>query len=135
MEIQINNKPTLLWLDDVRSPFASDWLMQFAPEFDEQRENVVWVKTYKEFCNYITDNEMPELICFDHDLADRYYDNQTQSEHTIWHEKTGYDCAHWLVNYCIDNDVDLPQWKIQSANEVGKENIDKLLKNYLKHKK
>jgi len=128
---------TLLWLDDIRNPFIGDWLLQYSPDYyyrEHFAQQVVWVKNYKDFCKWITENGLPEIICFDHDLADRYYDNQTQSEHTIWHEKTGMDCAHWLVNYCIDNDVDLPQWKIQSANEVGKENIDKLLKNYLKHK-
>ena len=43
---------------------------------------------------------------------------------------TGYDCAKWLVEYCMDNDKDIPPYGIQSANPVGKENIDKLLKSY-----
>lgn len=45
-------------------------------------------------------------------------------------EKTGYDCAVWLVNYCMDNKCTIPKWNIQSANPVGKENIKKLLENY-----
>jgi len=128
---------TLLWLDDIRNPFIGDWLLQYSPDYyymETSEQQVVWVKTYKEFCKWITENGLPEVICFDHDLADRYYDNQTQTEHTIWHEKTGYDCAKWLVDFCMDNNVELPKWRIQSANEVGKENIDKLFKNYLKYK-
>ena len=44
--------------------------------------------------------------------------------------KDGYDCAKWLVEYCIDYNKELPLYNIQSANPVGKENIDKLLKNF-----
>ena len=43
------------------------------------------------------------------------------------------DCAKWLVDYCIDNQLTLPLYNIQSANPVGKENIDGLLKNFIKH--
>lgn len=46
-------------------------------------------------------------------------------------EKIGYDCAKWLVEYYIDNKLKLPLYNIQSANPVGKENIDKLLKNFI----
>jgi len=133
---------TLLWLDDIRNPFIGDWLLQYSPDYyymETNEQQVVWVKTYKEFCSWITENGLPEVICFDHDLSD-FQSMKSGYPHLMddveWPktEKTGMDCAHWLVNYCIDNNVDLPQWKIQSANEVGKENIDKLLKNYLKHK-
>jgi len=47
--------------------------------------------------------------------------------------KTGYDCAKWLVGYCIDKNLALPLWNIQSANPVGKENINSLLNNYKKY--
>jgi len=124
----------LLWLDDVRNPFIGDWLMQYAPEFAYGDGEVIWVKNYKDFCKWITENGLPDTIAFDHDLADRYYDNQTYSEHTIWHEKTGMDCAKWLVDYCIISDLDLPNWEIQSANPVGRDNINGLLNNYVKYK-
>jgi hypothetical protein len=38
-----------------------------------------------------------------------------------------------LVDYCIDNNKVLPEYAIQSANPVGRENIDGLLKNFIKH--
>ena len=48
-------------------------------------------------------------------------------------EKTGFDCAKWLVDYCLDNNKSLPLYNIQSANPVGKSNIDSLLINYIRH--
>jgi len=119
----------LLWLDDVRDPFRNDWLV-FSPIEDPY--DVVWVKSYKEFVAWITENGLPDGICFDHDLADFYYDPSRYQETVIWHEKTGMDCAKWLVEYCMDNDKPLPRWNIQSANDVGKENIQRYLVNYLK---
>lgn len=57
----------LIWLDDARDPFENDWLV-FSPiprPFD-----VVWVKSYKEFTNWITKNGLPGGICFDNSLGD-----------------------------------------------------------------
>jgi len=120
---------TLIWLDDVRNPHTNDWL-RFSPL--EKPFDTVWLKSYKAFTEWITENGLPDGICFDHDLADFYYNPEKYQETVIWHEKTGYDCAKWVVDYCIDNEVDLPKWYTQSANEVGKENIDKYLINYMK---
>ena len=50
-------------------------------------------------------------------------------------EKTGYDCAKWLVEYCINNNKSLPKYAIQSANPVGRENINSLLTNFNKFNK
>ena len=136
---------TLLWLDDIRNPLEDSWLV-FSPI--EQPFNVVWVKSYIGFVKYITDNGLPTAICFDHDLGDDH--KKADNGMIICHhglaigkdgypicsgEKTGMDCAKWLVEYCMDNDKTLPLYNIQSANPVGKENIDSLLKNYLKHSK
>lgn len=114
-------KKTLLWLDDYRDPFDKkmDWIV-FSPI--GRNVNIVWVKSYIEFINYIKKHGLPDAICFDHDLSDY--------EHL--EEKTGYDCAKWLVNYCLDNDLKLPQYTIQSANPTGRENIDKLFKSFNK---
>lgn len=110
----MNNLKTLLWLDDSRTPFENDWLV-FSPI--EQPFNVVWIQSYTEFINWIEMKGLPDAICFDHDLGT---------------DQTGYDCAKWLVDYCIDNNKSLPLYNIQSANPVGKVNIDSLLKNYIK---
>lgn len=117
---------TLLWLDDVRDPFDTkiNWLV-FSPI--EQPFEVVWVKKYHEFVDWITRNGLPDAICFDHDLSDIHINKST------YIEKTGYDTAKWLVGYCIDNNKQIPLYNIQSANPVGKKNIDDLLKNYIKY--
>lgn len=111
------NKTTLVWLDDVRDPFENDghWLV-FAPI---RANEVIWVKSYNEFVDWITENGLPDGIAFDHDLAD-----------VDQAEKTGMDCAKWLVDYCIDNDKKLPLFSSQSANPPGRENILGLLTNF-----
>lgn len=113
----------LLWLDDIRNPFEvnSDgikhWLV-FSPL--EQPYEVYWVKSYSEFISWITANGLPHGICFDHDLG----------EIVGGIEKTGHDCAKWLVEFCLDNECALPIWNVQSANPVGKENINGVLEGY-----
>lgn len=47
-------------------------------------------------------------------------------------EYTGMDSAKWLVNYCIDNDLKLPEFVVHSANPSGYENILGLLKSFKK---
>ena len=92
-----------------------DWLA-YSPIGREVE--VIWVKDYFQFKKWLIKNGLPDGICFDHDLGE-----DTPS---------GYDCAKWLVNYCLDNQVSLPVWSSQSANPVGKSNINRLLKNFLK---
>lgn len=125
---------TLLWLDDVRNPLENNWLA-FSPL--QGAYDVIWVKSYKEFVVWIENNGLPTAICFDHDLGDNFSFRETGNI-SDWFdlennkEYTGYDCAKWLVEYCMDNNKKLPLYNIQSANPVGKENIDKLLKNFNK---
>lgn len=111
----------LLWLDDIRNPLENDWLI-FSPI--EQPFKCIWLKSYNEFTKWITNNGLPDAICFDHDLG---CDSQEIEE------KTGYDCAKWLVDYCIDNNLKIPLYNIQSANPIGKDNINNLLKSFVKN--
>jgi len=127
----------LLWLDDVRNPFVYDWLMRYAPQWDEDRDNVVWVKNYTDFCKWITENGLPDTIAFDHDLSDFQsmktgFPDIMEDIETPLTELTGMDCAKWLVDYCMDNELPLPKWEIQSANPVGRDNINGLLTNFNK---
>ena len=108
---------TLLWLDDIRDPKVSDWLMMYAPDFAYE-DKVVWVKNYNEFIDWILDNCLPDKISFDHDLGE---------------VKSGFDCAKWLVEYCIDNQNNIPNFVVHSANPVGAVNIRQLLLNATKH--
>lgn len=112
---------TLLWLDDYRNPHENNWL-NFSPILRPFK--TVWVKKYREFVRWIEENGLPDAVCFDHDLENFHTGKSGFKEYT------GYDCAKWLVDYCLDNNLDLPKWNIQSANPAGKENIKKLLENY-----
>ena len=112
---------TLLWLDDLRNPRTQDWLLRYAPEFLTDGQ-VIWVKSYDEFIDWINNNGLPSKIAFDNDLGDATPD-----------EKEGYDCAKFIVEYCMDNNTILPDWTIQSANPVARVHIDSLLRNYLKN--
>ena len=130
---------TLLWLDDIRDPNKADWLLQYAPEFMYDQEQVVWVKSYDQFTTWILENGLPHTIAFDHDLGedvarDKVVSGISKRQARLQKRETmsGYDCAKWLVEYCMDNKVLLPNWTIQSANPVGKENINALLNNYKK---
>ena len=75
----------------------------------------IGIRSYTEFVAYITDKGLPDFISFDHDLG---------------LEESGYDCAKWLVNYCLDYDLRLPQFNVHSQNPVGKINILSLLNNF-----
>jgi len=84
---------------------------------------------------------MPDGICFDHDLGedvarDKVSNGMSKRQVRIQKRETksGYDCAKWLVEYCMDRDLDIPEIGIQSANPVGADNIRGLLLNYKKHR-
>ncbi len=131
----------LLWLDDIRDPFEilegdSTWLV-FSPLQDPFE--TIWVKSYLEFISWIKDNGLPDAICFDHDLGlDEVHEKKTISKRALKRfrktpeYKTGFDCAKWLVEYCLEKKEKLPLWNIQSANPVGKENINGLLLSFNK---
>lgn len=57
-------------------------------------------------------------IWFDHDLGEN--------------AGTGYDCAKYLVEFCIKHAIPLPEYHIQSDNPVGRQDIDSYLKSYIK---
>lgn len=78
----------------------------------------IGVRSYAEFVTYITDSGLSDFISFDHDLG---------------LEESGYDCAKWLVDYCLDNNFRLPKFDVHSQNPVGKENILSLLQNFKKN--
>lgn len=127
---------TLLWLDDCRDPLKDDWL-NFSPI--GKNVDVTWVKTYQEFVDNIMIYGLPDAICFDHDLGSDVENlgysiglTKQQARGLKQRTLTGYDCAVWLIDYCISNDLRLPRYNIQSANPVGKKNIQCLLDNYIK---
>ena len=103
-----------------------------------QKEWVV-VKNYQEFTRWILKNGIPATISFDHDLADEHYDigcacGWSNDYPEQFDEKTGLDCAKWLVDYYIDNNInpkDFPNFYVHSMNPVGAERIKNYLNSYL----
>lgn len=130
----------LLWLDDIRNPF-----LNYEKKVPQGFE-IHWVLNYDQFIEWIQLYGLPDLISFDHDLADEHYtpeyfwtDYQESKKYQDWKsasykEKTGKDCANWLVTYCLDNDLNLPDFLIHSANPVGADNIRSLLDGFNKFK-
>lgn len=102
---------------------------------------LVWVLNYEQFVQWIEKFGLPDIISFDHDLADQHYtpeeywDDYDKSKEyqdaQNYTEKTGLDCAKWLVDYCIDNKKKMPTFYVHSANPVGADNIRGLLNNYI----
>jgi hypothetical protein len=115
-----------LYLDDIRTPKTEGWDI---------------VRSYEEFVNYIEMNGIPDVVSFDHDLSREHikfyfdnggHENPPNPQEAEFEEKTGYDAAKWLCDYCWTNGIPLPEWNVHSANPVGKENISSLLRNYEK---
>lgn len=132
---------TLLWLDDIRDPKLGDWLLSYAPQFAYEGQ-VIWVKNHEDFVKWIRENGLPDQISFDHDLGIpaqlKFREkgaSKRESRRLAKEEKSGMDCAKWLVDYCLDNDIDLPKWGVHSANPTGAENIRSLLKNFQNFRK
>lgn len=117
------SKKTLLWVDDMRNPNDPKWLFDVieAIVYPDRMPNIVWVKNYDEFVEYIDSKGLPDIICFDHDLGE-YGEN----------ERNGFTCAKYLVDYCMANNLDAPDVYSQSSNPVGAENILTYINNYKK---
>jgi len=116
-----------LFLDDLRNPEDVTWVN--LPKVDW-----VVVRSYAEFRDYIESNGFPRFISFDHDLADEHYVNTGYMGNSHF-EKTGYDCAKWLVEVCLDSWTELPDFVVHSMNPVGKKNIEAYLNNFKRSQK
>lgn len=112
-----------IYLDDVRTPVDKDWTV---------------VRSYDEFVSTVMyiGLENIELISLDHDLGDtamaewhrNVYHNYTLDYNNIT-EKTGMDCAKWLVDQWLEGSpvVDVV---VHSANAIGSANIMGYINNY-----
>jgi hypothetical protein len=126
-----------LFLDDIREP---EQTYEYTKQemFLQQKWEVV--RNFDEFKSHVENNGLPKFISFDHDLADtnstpEHLPNENNAskegqKQQFHQEKTGYDCAMWLVDYCIDNHLKLPEYFCHSMNPVGREKIIGLLKSF-----
>lgn len=135
----MENKPIIIYLDDVRTPMNPD------PQFEW-----IVVRDHQELVDKVTLIGLKNIhtISLDHDLGEsamtEYFSNTSPNSIINYDniiEKTGYDSAKWLVEqFYKDN----PEWteytkepfqfpKIftHSANPVGSANIMGYINNFL----
>jgi hypothetical protein len=134
-----------LFLDDIRIPEDAIGLVPSNLNQLYFENDWVIVRNFLEFCNYIQKFGLPDFISFDHDLADDHYNDLFSDKNLSipnsdivlkydeYSEKTGYECAKWLVDWCFDNSQKIPKFVVHSANPVGKKNIESYLNNADKH--
>jgi hypothetical protein len=128
-----------IYLDDVRTPKENNWVV---------------VRNYDEFVNKVTEIGLGniEVISLDHDLGDtamnEYFNNVSPNYSLNYDnikEKTGLDCAKWLVNHFYDTNPEwiemnrvikredgmvFPQVYTHSANPIGSANIMGYINNF-----
>jgi hypothetical protein len=134
----MNMKTYSLFLDDIREP--RECLTYLHDPRYGTREWVV-ARTHDEFVSTIlsrwAEGEFPELVSFDHDLADEHYDpamyhgvDAYNDKAIEFKEKTGLDSAKFFVQFCIDVSIELPECLVHSMNPAGRERIRQTLFDY-----
>ncbi len=93
-----------IYLDDVR-------------QYDKTSDldNTVVCRSYESFVALIMERGLPNRISFDYHLGD-------------CGQKNGKDAAKWLVQYCINNRLQLPRVSVHSEHEKQWE-IKEVLRN------
>jgi hypothetical protein len=118
-----------LYLDDVRIPKTDSWEV---------------VRNYDEFVAHIKMNglESYEVISLDHDLGEgamvEYYTNTKPNYELDYNripEKTGMDCARYLVAEAMNKKIPLPTIYVHSANPIGAANMIGYVNNYFRNNK
>ena len=128
-----------IFLDDIRTPKENNWVV---------------VRNYDEFVSKVTEIGLNniEVISLDHDLGDtamnEYFNNVSPNYSLNYDnikEKTGLDCAKWLVNHFYDTNPEwiemnriikredgmvFPQVYTHSANPIGSANIMGYINNF-----
>lgn len=119
---------TCLYLDDEKTPI----------EILDGYSNWNIVRNYEEFVDYIKRNGVPDYISFDHDLAlEHYLDYSTNCciiNYDEFEEKTGFDCAKWLVEFANEHQLDIKSIGVHSFNSIGNDNILQVINNYKAYK-
>lgn len=101
-------KIIVLFLDDdpIRVPF-------FSGEYRRADSEFIFVRNAEEFRTYLLNHSMPDVISFDHDLAEGHYTGQPTTE------RNGDYCAKWAIkNGYIPKHV-----IVHSYNPNGAKNI------------
>jgi len=118
-----------IYLDDVRTPTQG---------VGEDNQPWVIVRSYDEFVEKVNEIGLDNIqaISLDHDLGDsamKEWHNNVYHNYKLDYdnitEKTGYDCAKWLVEQWMD-DKPVVTVMTHSANAIGSANIMGYINNY-----
>jgi hypothetical protein len=115
-----------IFLDDNRTPY--DVFKNTIDPIYEENDTWIVVRDYYQFINLIQRVGVPKLVSFDHDLTQNHYlpENQSNINYKLIKGHTGYDAAQWLIDYCENKEVKLPEIRVHSSNLEGKRNIEEL---------
>jgi hypothetical protein len=128
----------ILFLDDLRIPSdVGDYIFPVELRLLYNHKDWKIVRNFEEFVYQIKYYGLPALVSFDHDLGEEEVikgnDQSDKKEKTGQNQgKSGYDCAKWLVDYCISKKEKLPDFLVHSMNPVGSQNIKEYLLNFKK---
>ena len=102
-----------LFLDDERNPIQC--LSYMLSRSNHSNLSFIYKEKDWEICRdfwsfkkCLIEKGLPELVSFDHDLGT---------------DETGNTCAQFLLGYCMDKGLDIPQYVVHSMNPVGTQNI------------
>lgn len=135
-----------LFLDDERMPGDVTWCEMPSAQY-------VVVRNFDEFVKHVLTFGVPRFVAFDHDLADQHYrvgfeelrasepwrlqytydDGDLKKTFDYGPEKTGYDCAKWLVDFCEERNAKFPDFIVHSMNPVGRARIQAYIDNAKNH--
>jgi hypothetical protein len=112
-----------IYLDDVRTPKEKGWTV--VRDYDQFVSTVMYLGL-----------ENIDSISLDHDLGDsamKEWHTNVAKNYTLNYdniiEKTGMDCAKWLVNQWMDGQPVVEVYT-HSANAIGSANIMGYINNY-----
>ena len=92
----------LVFLDGYRLPSDVSWMKEDSRvyTFDEW----IIIRDYEEFVSYIDTIGVPRVISFGYNLLSK--------------DKTGYNCAEYLIEYCSRYDLMPPVQLCHSTNKI-----------------
>lgn len=102
-----------LFLDDERSVADVTWITLYEGDY-------CVVRNYQEFCDFITAHDVPEVISFDNDLGDPFYD--------------GKECVKFLESQWYLGNITFPdnfRFTVHSKNPIAAEWIRQYLTAFL----
>jgi hypothetical protein len=121
-----------LFLDDERNfEDNMNYLVNHHNGFGKLYQSEKWiiVRSSCEFMELIQSRGLPTRISFDHDLG-------CDSLTGLILLPSGMDCCKWLVEYCLDNDIELTsECRYHTSNPAGKKNMEGLINNFKKNQR